>query len=221
MDEPDSPRFFRWRPHPWHGLDAGPEPPERIFAYIEITPFDTIKYEVDKRTGYLKVDRPQAYSSQAPMLYGFIPRTYCDTRVAALCPKASQGDRDPLDVCVLSERPVHRPELLVTAQVVGGLQTLDGGEADDKIVAVLAGDLVWGEARDLSDIPERLVRRLEHYFATYKQIPAEGEPSRVEILGAYGREHALRVVAASLEDYREAFEGVADSSAGEPTDPAP
>jgi inorganic pyrophosphatase len=214
MSESSPPPFFRWRPHPWHGLEAGPEPPERVYAYLEITPFDTIKYEVDKRTGYLKVDRPQPYSSLAPMLYGFIPRSYCDVRVAALCPGAARGDRDPLDICVLSERPVHRPELLVSARVVGGLQTLDGGEADDKIVAVLAGDFVWGEAQDIADIPLGLVRRLEHYFVTYKQIPGAGERSRVEVLQAYGREHALRVVAASLADYADAFDAAIGERSG-------
>ena len=70
--------FYRWRPHPWHGLEAGPNPPSEIHAYIEITPFDLVKYEVDKATGYLRVDRPQRSSSQPPALYGFIPRTYCD-----------------------------------------------------------------------------------------------------------------------------------------------
>ena len=84
--------FSQWRPHPWHGLDVGRDPPVNVNAFIEITPFDLIKYEVDKNSGYLRVDRPQRTSSQPPALYGFIPRTYCGERVRALCPGAKRGD---------------------------------------------------------------------------------------------------------------------------------
>ncbi len=107
-------------------------------AYIEITPFDVIKYELDKPTGYIKVDRPQETSSSPPTLYGFIPRTYCAERVADLCPSAVRGDGDPLDICVISERAIDRADITMTATVVGGLQMLDGDEADDKIIGVLA-----------------------------------------------------------------------------------
>ena len=128
--------FFRWRPHPWHGVEVGPNAPEIVHAYIEITPFDSVKYEVDKTTGYLRVDRPQRSSSQPPALYGFIPRTYCGDRVGAMSQDATQGDGDPLDICVISERPIDRAEILLNARVIGGLQMIDGGEADDKIVAI-------------------------------------------------------------------------------------
>ena len=74
--------FYRWRPHPWHGLETGPDPPGLVHGYIEITPFDLVKYELDKGTGYLRVDRPQRTSSQPPTLYGIIPRTFCGDRVA-------------------------------------------------------------------------------------------------------------------------------------------
>ncbi len=87
--------FYRWRPHPWHGLTAGPEPPGVIHAYIELTPFDLVKYEIDKTTGYLRVDRPQRTSSQPPALYGFIPQTYCGDRMRRLSPSAKRGDGDP------------------------------------------------------------------------------------------------------------------------------
>src|SRR5678809_418268 len=119
----------QFRPHPWHGLDTGPEPPELLYAFIEITPFDLIKYEVDKQSGYLRIDRPQRGSSQPPALYGFIPRTYCATRVRRLSPKSKKGDGDPLDICVLSERPIARSEILIRARVVGGLQMVDGRDA--------------------------------------------------------------------------------------------
>ena len=107
------PPFYRWRPHPWHGLETGPNPPSLVHAYIEITPFDLMKYEIDKTTGYLRVDRPQRSSSMPPALYGFIPRTYCDARVAKLSINAERGDGDPLDICVLSERPINRAEVIV------------------------------------------------------------------------------------------------------------
>jgi len=188
-----------FRPHPWHGLDAGPAPPEILNAYIEITPFDLMKYEVDKISGYLRVDRPQRSSNQHPALYGFIPRTYCAERVAALAPGAKRGDGDPLDICVLSERAIARNEIIVRSRVIGGLQMIDGGEADDKILAVLENDLVWHSARDLRDIPAVLVERLQHYFLTYKLVP--GQASRAKIKKVYGRVHALKVVRAAMADY--------------------
>lgn len=195
--------FYRWRPHPWHGLEAGMDPPRIVLAYIEITPFDLVKYEVDKLTGYLRVDRPQRTSSQPPALYGFVPRTYCGPRMAALSPKATRGDGDPLDICVLSERPINRSEVILNARVVGGLQGVDNGEADDKIIAVLENDNIWGHSRDLSDLPEVLVERLRHYFSTYKFVP--GQDSQMTIEGVYGCAHALKVVEASLLDYEEHY----------------
>src|SRR5579859_6699563 len=132
--------FDRWRPHPWHGLTAGSDPPRIIQAYIEITPFDTIKYEIDKATGYLRVDRPQQSSSLPPAPYGFIPRTFCGPRVAAISNGAPCGDGDPLDILVLSERMINRAEVLLNAHVVGGLCLIDNHQVDDKMIAVLEQD---------------------------------------------------------------------------------
>jgi len=196
---PPPPSPSQYRPHPWHGLDIGPEPPGLLYAFIEITPFDLIKYEIDKQSGYLRLDRPQRGSSQPPALYGFIPRTYCGARVQRLSPKATSGDGDPLDICVLSERVITRGEILVRARVVGGLQMVDAGEADDKIIAVLDNDYVYGEARDIGDIPRVLVERLHHYFQTYKLVPER--PASVSIERVYGHAHAKRVVAAAIRDY--------------------
>jgi inorganic pyrophosphatase len=193
--------FSAWRPHPWHGLDTGREPPRHVNAYIEITPFDLIKYEVDKASGYLRVDRPQRTSSQPPSLYGFIPQTYCGKQIAALCPGAERGDGDPLDICVISERPITRSELIVPSRVVGGLQLLDRGEADDKIVAVVEGDFVWGALQDIAELPRILVERLEHYFSTYKLVP--GGAPQIAIQQVYGAAHAEKVVRAAMADYRE------------------
>ncbi len=195
--------FYRWRPHPWHGLDVGPAPPELVHAYIEITPYDLVKYEIDKATGYLRVDRPQRTSSQPPTLYGFIPRTWCGERVRALSPGALRGDADPLDICVVSERPIAKAELIVNARVVGGLQMVDDGEADDKIIAVLENDLVWGEARELTELPPVLVERMRHYFLTYKSTTPDR--SNVSVENVYGREHAVAVVQAAIADYDEEY----------------
>lgn len=195
--------FYRWRPHPWHGLDVGPNPPQLVHAYIEITPFDLIKYEIDKTTGYLRVDRPQRTSSQPPALYGFIPRTYCDAQVAALSTAADRGDGDPLDICVLSERPINRAEVILNARVIGGLDINDGGEADDKIIAVLQNDNVWGKAQDITDVPEILIERLSHYFSTYKMIP--GQPSQLRVEKVYDCQHAMRVIQAAIQDYEVAY----------------
>jgi inorganic pyrophosphatase len=195
--------FYRFRPHPWHGLDVGPSPPEVVHAYIEITPFDLVMYEIEKTTGYLEVDRPQRTSSLPPTLYGIIPRTYCGARVGALMPKASFGDRDPLDICVVSERPIARAEVILKARVVGGVPMVDRGEADDKIVAVLENDNLWGRVRDVSELPSALVDRLRHYFSTYKVLP--GEEAQVEIGEAYGREQAEKVVRAAMDDYEQEY----------------
>jgi inorganic pyrophosphatase len=193
----------RFRPHPWHGLDVGPDPPEVLNAYIEITPFDLMKYEVDKVSGYLRVDRPQRSSAQPPTLYGFVPRTYCDERVRRLAPTSKRGDGDPLDICVLSERAIARNEIIVRGRVIGGLQMIDDGEADDKIISVLENDYVWGGARNVGDVPSVLVERLQHYFLTYKLVP--GRRAAARIAKVYGRAHALKVVRAAMADYADNF----------------
>jgi inorganic pyrophosphatase len=203
------PKMFR--PHPWHGLDIGPSPPEVLNVFIEITPYDLIKYEVDKVSGYLRVDRPQRGSSQPPALYGFIPRTYCGDRVRKLSPRSTAGDGDPLDIVVLCERPITRSEVIVRARVVGGLQMVDNGEADDKIIAVLENDFVWGHARDVGDLPKVLIERLQHYFLTYKLVP--GEPATADIKHIYGNKHAFKVVNASIEDYKISFGKYIDETA--------
>ena len=197
------PPYYRWRPHPWHGLDVGPNPPRIVHAYIEITPFDGIKYEVDKVTGYMRVDRPQKTSSQPPALYGFVPRTYCGRRVGKLTEGIKLGDGDPLDICVFSERPITRSEVILNARVVGGFQGIDKGLADDKIIAVLDKDNVWGEIEDISELPPNLVERLRHYFLTYKL--EFGTQSQMTIERIYNREHAIMVVEAAMEDYNEEY----------------
>jgi inorganic pyrophosphatase len=195
--------YSRWRPHPWHGLEPGEDAPRVVNAYIEITPFDLMKYEVDKASGYLRVDRPQRTSSQPPSLYGFIPQTYCGERVRRLAEGCERGDGDPLDICVISERPINHSEVLLRARVVGGLKIIDRGEADDKIIAVLEGDYVWGEAQELGDLPAALLERIEHYFSTYKLVP--DEPPKIRVTGRYGYVAAAEVIRAAIDDYAEMF----------------
>ena len=194
-------QFNTWRPHPWHGLSVGPQAPDIVHAFIEITPFDVVKYEIDKHSGYLRVDRPQRSSSVPPALYGFIPRTYCCARVTTLSPSSVRGDGDPLYICVICERPVDRREVIIDARVIGGIEMVDGGEADDKIISVLATDSVYGGAREVTDLPKALVDRLVHYFASYKSMP--GETNKVEIRSTYGASRAHQVIRASMEDYEQ------------------
>jgi inorganic pyrophosphatase len=193
--------FSSWRPHPWHGLPPGPKPPAIVNAYIEITPFDLVKYEIDKVTGYLRVDRPQRTSSLPPSLYGFIPGTYCGARVAALAKDTERGDEDPLDICVVTERPIGRSEVVAAARVVGVLRGVDHGRADDKIIAVLESDPFWSHGHDITDLPPVLLERLRHYFNTYKLFA--GQESSMSITSQGGREEALQIVQSAMADYEE------------------
>ena len=195
--------FYRWRPHPWHGLEVGENAPQVVSAFIEVTSFDAIKYEVDKLTGYMRVDRPQRSSSMPPSLYGFIPRTYCGDRIGELSPRTDVGDGDPLDICVLSERPIDRAEVILNARVIGGLHMIDQGEADDKIISVLENDRYYKDINDIGDLPDVLIERLRHYFGTYKLVP--GKESDVYVDRVYNREEAFRVIEASMADYRDMF----------------
>lgn len=200
--------------HPWHGVSPGPESPDTLKAFIEIVPTDTVKYEIDKQSGHLKVDRPQRFSSLCPTLYGFIPQSFCGPHVAAICERVTGrtgvfGDGDPLDICVLSERGIPQGNIFLNAIPIGGLLMIDNNEADDKIIAVLEGDVTFGAIKDLEQCPPALIDRLKHYFLSYKQLP--GEPPRVvEITEGYGRARAHEVIKASIDDYRQTY--------GEPSD---
>ncbi|HEX9422806.1 MAG TPA: inorganic pyrophosphatase [Pyrinomonadaceae bacterium] len=155
--------------HPWHGIAAGDEAPETVNAYIEIVPTDAVKYELDKRSGHLHVDRPQRFSSMCPSLYGFIPQTFCGEEVAKLCAERTaacdiKGDGDPMDICVLTEKTFAQGNFFLQAKPIGGLRMIDGEQADDKIIAVLEADLAYGHINDIDKCPKALVDRLKHYF---------------------------------------------------------
>ena len=200
------------KPHPWHGIAVGEEAPEQIMAFIEMTPYDTVKYEIDKVSGYLKVDRPHRFSSLLPALYGFLPQTYCSALTAdyfkEMSPDAQvdRGDKDPLDICVLSDRQIHRGNIIVPAIPIGGFRMLDGGEADDKIIAVLASDEFYTQWDDVSQLPRAMCERLQHYFLNYKQMPHE--EAEVEIVATYGKAEAQEVIRRSMADYKVKFGGV-------------
>lgn len=200
-------QFFQ--AHPWHGVTPGAKAPELISAYIEIVPTDAVKYELDKASGHLKVDRPQRFSSMCPTLYGFIPQTFCGATVAALCGERTgregiEGDGDPMDICVLSEKTFAHGSFFLNARPIGGLRMIDGQQADDKIIAVLESDLAYGLIENISDVPQGLVDRLKHYFLSYKQFP--GDTSRkVEIVDVYGYDEAIDVIKRSLNDYEKKF----------------
>lgn len=203
-----------FRAHPWHGIQIGPEAPEVVWAYIEILPTDTVKYELDKTTGLLRVDRPQRFSNVCPELYGLVPQTYCGDRVAQLCRDMTGrtdivGDGDPLDICVLTEKHLSHVNVFLKARPIGGLQMIDGNEADDKIIAILEGDPSYGYWRDISQCPAMLVERLKHYFLTYKQAP-NAVRRECEITHLYSGEEAREVVRCSHEDYLERYAKLAE-----------
>jgi inorganic pyrophosphatase len=195
--------------HPWHGVAPGADAPATVNAYIEIVPTDVVKYELDKPSGHLRIDRPQRFSSLCPTPYGFIPQTFCGDSVAELCAMRTgttgiKGDGDPMDICVLTEKTIGHSNLFVRARPIGGLRMIDGHEADDKIIAVLADDIAFGHIEDIQHCPGGLVDRLKHYFLSYKQLPQEA-PRRVEIADVYDRAEALEVITRSLRDYRQRY----------------
>lgn len=195
--------------HPWHGVNLGENAPEECVVFVEIVPTDTIKYEIDKESGLMKIDRPQLYSNILPALYGFFPRTYCAELVADFCMEKSGlkdivGDGDPLDVCVLTSKDIPRNGVLVNAIPLGGFRMIDKGEADDKIIAVLKGDDVYKDWRDINDVPVALLNRLKHYFLTYKNLPDDTKQN-VSIEATYGAVEAKEIIQKSVKDYQNHF----------------
>ncbi|MFN2380776.1 MAG: inorganic pyrophosphatase [Bacteroidales bacterium] len=205
---------LRYKSHPWHGIDIGANSPDIVTCFIEMVPTDTVKYEVDKVSGYLRIDRPQKYSNVVPALYGFLPRTYSGDRVASLSREKTGresivGDGDPIDICVLTEKVISHGNILVASRPIGGFRMLDGNEADDKLIAVLHNDAVYAQYQDISELPEVVVNRLKHYFLTYKDLP--GNVADVEITHVYGADEAKELISRSLDDYRKRFQPLADA----------
>lgn len=202
---------LRYKSHPWHGVHIGNNAPNEVVAFIEMVSTDTVKYEIDKESGYLKLDRPQKYSSLLPALYGFIPQTFCGNRVGKFCSDRTGrpgiiGDGDPIDICLLTEKTIAHGDILVDAKPIGGFRMIDGKEADDKILCVLRNDVVYGNYKDVSELPEVVVKRLKHYFLTYKDLP--GTAMVAEIPDTYGAEEAREVIKLAMEDYSERFDNL-------------
>jgi inorganic pyrophosphatase len=200
---------FMFQAHPWHGVSPGSDAPATLNAYMEIVPTDVVKYELDKTSGHLRVDRPHRYSSLCPTPYGFIPQTFCGEKVAELCAMRTgltgiQGDGDPMDICVLTEKTFAQGGFFLRARPIGGLRMIDGQQADDKIIAVLEFDVAFGDIDDISESPQGLVDRLRHYFLSYKQLPGDA-PRRVEIVDVYNRDEAWDVIERSRKDYNDRY----------------
>ena len=184
--------------HPWHGISLGDNVPDEVRAFIEIVPTDTVKYEVDKESGYLSLDRPQKFSNIVPSLYGFLPRTYCSVRMAELTNTALarydiEGDGDPLDICVLTEKDVTHGDIIVRARPIGGLRLLDHNQADDKIVAVLKNDPVYGLYNDIEELPLNL-------FDAVKEL--EADQYICDTLGKHASSKYIEAKYAEWDEYR-------------------
>lgn len=201
--------YKKYKSHPWHGISLGTQVPEVVRTFIEIVPTDTVKYEVDKETGYLCIDRPQKYSNVIPALYGFLPQTISGNHVAKLSNerlnrKDIVGDGDPIDICVLTEKDITHGDIIVNARPIGGFRLIDRGQADDKLIAVLDNDAIYSVYLDISDVPYPVIERLKHYFTTYKDIPGESVRN-IELTHVYGKETAYEVIQQSIEDYNDLF----------------
>ena len=173
--------------HPWHGIEVGEKAPAEVMVFIEIVPRDTVKYEVDKETGYLIIDRPQQYSNVVPANYGFIPQTYCD-------------DNDPLDILVLCSVDVY-PMTIIEAKVIGVMHMVDNGEQDDKIIAVAKNDMSVNYINDLEDLPPHTMKEIVKFFQDYKAL----EEKQVTIEHLLGVRYAHKVIQESIELYDKKF----------------
>jgi inorganic pyrophosphatase len=173
--------------HPWHGIEPGNLAPELVDCIVEIPRGSHQKYELDKKSGLLRLDRVLYSAVFYPANYGFIPRTYCD-------------DRDPLDILVLGQHEVV-PLCIVTARPIGVMQMVDQDEEDDKIIAVHEHDPAFSHYRDISELPQHTLYELQNFFEDYKKL----EHKKVRIERRMGREHAHRIIMKSLELYVQSF----------------
>ncbi len=200
-----------FKPHPWHGIQARPKDDEKLVnAYIEIVPTDRVKYEIDKDSGYLMVDRPQKFSNIVPSLYGFIPQTYSGDKLAAYTQQKLKrddlfGDGDPLDLCVFTEKPITHGDLILKAIPIGGFRMIDDGEVDDKIIAVLKDDPIYSLWKSVEDCPPSIIDGLRHYFLTYKEIPGTSKKTKIEITDIYDAQEANQIIRLSQEDYADKY----------------
>lgn len=173
--------------HPWHGVHFGDNAPRTVNAIIEIPQGSRAKYEIDKPSGLLKLDRVIYSSFYYPHNYGFIPQTYGD-------------DKDPLDILVLSSISVQ-PLCIIEAKVIGVMQMIDGGEADDKIIAVAAHDMSVNHLNNIEELPQHFFKELRQFFEDYKKL--ENKSVQVEDFG--DKSTALKIISSGIELYKETF----------------
>jgi len=173
--------------NPWHDVSFGSDAPKVVNGIIEIPKGNRAKYELDKESGMIKLDRVLFSSVYYPANYGFIPQTYCD-------------DNDPLDILIISQVKIV-PMCLVEAKVIGVMRMIDGGEADDKIIAVASGDPSVSHINDINELPEHFISEMQSFFEDYKKL----EKKSVIVEQFQGRELALEIVNKAIADYKEKF----------------
>ena len=190
--------------NPWHDIDKGRVTPENFIAVVEIPKGSKKKYELDKATGLIKLDRILFTATHYPSNYGFIPRTYAD-------------DKDPLDVLVLCSE-ILDPLTMVECYPIGVVKMVDNNEVDEKIIAVPFRDPVYSGYRDISTLPQHIVQEISHFFEVYKEL----EHSETSVKMTMDREKAIAIIQSCIAAYEEAFKPVvpaANDTAESPPDP--
>ena len=171
----------------WHDFDSNRIKKERFWAFIEIPKGSKNKYELDKETGLVKLDRVLSTSMQYPANYGFIPKTYAN-------------DDDPLDVLVLCQEAIPQ-SVIVEVRPIGVMMMDDDGRLDEKIIAVPLKDMIYSSFENLESLPEHITIEMEHFFNVYKAF----EEKKVEIKGFLGKEEAMKIIENSKNAYEEKF----------------
>lgn len=171
----------------WHDVNYGKNAPKIVTGVIEISAKSRVKYEIDKDTGLLSLDRILFTSMQYPTNYGFIPQTLGD-------------DGDPLDILVMSYADIP-PLTLVQCRSIGVMKMIDGGEGDDKILCIADDDVTVSHIKDLNDVPAHFLEEVEHFFSTYKDL----EKKKVSVEGFKNKDEAHRIIERSIENYKNKF----------------
>lgn len=173
--------------NPWHHVSPGEDLPGIVNGIIEIPRGSRAKYELDKDSGMLRLDRVIYSAMYYPANYGFIPQTYCE-------------DKDPLDILIITQVKVV-PMCLVPAKIIGVMRMLDNGEADDKLIAVSAGDPSVNHIEDISELPPHTIAELRNFFEDYKKL----ENKTVQVEEFFGKETALQILQESFDMYQAYF----------------
>ncbi len=171
----------------WHEINPERIKPEKFTAVIEISKGSKVKYELDKETGLLKMDRILYTSTHYPANYGLIPKTYAD-------------DGDPLDVLVLCSQHIY-PMTLVECYPIGLISMIDGGSNDEKIIAIPCDDPNYNQYKDISELPSHIFEEMKHFFSVYKTL----ENKKTEVNSIQGKEEALKIISSTITAYNKKF----------------